>query len=76
MRKSIATSKTELAEILNKFDGLRTGLSRADARKALKFLEVLETALYVAGYKSAVRIVRKNAVRKGNKLKDQRRKAK
>lgn len=68
-RKSIATSKTELADILNKFDGLKIGLSRKEARKALGFLEVLETALYKAGYKSAVLIVRRNAVRKAKKLK-------
>jgi len=68
-RKSIASSKTELADILNEFDGLGTGLSRAGARKALKYLEVLEIALYVRGYKSAAMIVRRNAVRKGKLLK-------
>jgi hypothetical protein len=73
-RKILTTSRTGLADVLNKFDGLRTGLSRTEARKALKHLEVIETALFVAGYKSAVRIIRKNAVRKGTKLKSQRKK--
>lgn len=69
-RKSITTSKTGLADILNKMDGLRTGTTRAENRKMLKFLETLETALYVKGWKSACLIIRRNAVRKGKKIKN------
>jgi len=35
-KKAIAKNRTELANILNLLDGLRTGLSRAEARQALK----------------------------------------
>lgn len=68
-RKAVATSKSELADILNKMDGLKTGLSRADARKALKFLEVLETALILRGYRSAAMIIRRKAVKKAKAFK-------
>ena len=68
-RKAIATSKSELADVLNKMDGLRTGLSRADARKALKHMEVLETALILKGYRSAAMIIRRKAVKKAKAFK-------
>jgi hypothetical protein len=68
-RKAVAKNKTELAALLAKLDGERIGLSRADARLALKLMETLETALIVRGYKSACLIIRRNAKRKAEKMK-------
>jgi len=68
-RKALATSKSEYAEVLNKLDGIRMGLSRADYRKALKLMESLETALIMQGYKSAALIIRRKAKKNAAKLK-------
>lgn len=68
-RKRIATSKTKIADLLNVMDGLRTGLNRHEARKALKFLETLETALIIRNYASVILIIRRNARKKADKLK-------
>lgn len=67
-RKSVATSRTSYADILNKLDGLRAGISRSEFRKALKLMETLEAALIKRGYKSAVLIIRRNAKKKAAKL--------
>lgn len=68
-RKSVAKNKSELAALLAKLDGSGIGLSRADARKALKLMETLETALVARGYKSACLIIRRKAVKKAKALK-------
>lgn len=68
-RKSIAKNKSEYAALLAKLDGNYSGLSREEARKALRLMETLEIGLIIRGYKSACLIIRRNAKRKAAKLK-------
>ena len=68
-RKVIAKNRTELADVLNKIDGLYQGISRAEFRKALKIMEALETALIMRGYKSAALVIRRIARKKAITLK-------
>jgi len=67
-RKRIATSKSRLADIMNHLDGTRVGLTQKEARKALAFVEVLETVCVKKGYASLVLILRRNAKRKAKKI--------
>ena len=66
-RKRVTTSRTGLAALLAKLDGDYKGLSRAQARLACKYMEVLETTLITKGYASACLIIRRNARRKAGK---------
>lgn len=68
-RKQLVKNRSELADVLNKLDGLRHGLSQKQARTALKHVEILETALIAKGYKSAVMVLRRQAVKKAAALK-------
>lgn len=68
-RKAVAKNKSEYAALLAKLDGDYAGLSRAEARKALKLMETLETGLILRGYKSACLIIRRNAKKKAAKFK-------
>lgn len=69
MRKSIAKNRSELAEVLSRLDGVRVGLSREEARLALKFMETLETALIMRGWKSVCLVIRRRAKLKANRMK-------
>lgn len=69
-RKSAVKNKSELAALLAKLDGERIGLSREDARRALKLMETLEAALVARGWKSACLIIRRKAVKRAKKLKE------
>jgi uncharacterized protein Smg (DUF494 family) len=64
-KKVLAKNRTDLADLLNKLDGLRTGFSRKDIRGALKLLETLEIAVIKSGkYRSPSLMIRARARKK------------
>lgn len=69
MRKKLVSNRSELAVILSQLDGVRVGLSREEARLALRLMETLETALVVKGWRSACLVIRRRAKLKAEKLK-------
>jgi uncharacterized protein Smg (DUF494 family) len=64
-KKVLAKNRTDLADLLNKLDGLREGFSRKDIRGALKLLETLEIAVIKSGkYRSPSLMIRARAKKK------------
>lgn len=68
-RPVIARNRSRLAEIVNELDGKREGISRAEARKALKFVEAIETVAKIKGYKSVLMPIIRKANAKAKKFK-------
>jgi predicted RNA-binding protein associated with RNAse of E/G family len=68
-RKSVAKNATELADILNRLDGLRTGISRAEFRKAVKLINAVDIACRASGYRPVTAMMAKHNIKKANKVK-------
>jgi hypothetical protein len=68
-RKSILENRNEYASILTKVEGGKSQIKVGDMRQALKIMVRLETALIRAGYKSAMMVLRREAVAKAKALK-------
>ena len=63
-RKEIADSPMKLAALLTKMEGGTSEIKVADMRQAMKLMVDLDAALTVAGYKSALVMLRRKAAAK------------
>lgn len=68
-RKTIAKNRTELAKIVSELDGKRQGISRDEARTALKFAYYLEVVAKKVGAKSVLMPIIRRAKRKAAAMK-------
>lgn len=75
-RKTIAKNRTELAKIASELDGKGKGLSRADARLALKHAYYLELTAKITGAKSPLMTIIRKAKKDAIKYKAKMKKAK
>ena len=73
-RKQIAETPMELAAILTKLEGGKSQIKIGDMRQAMKMMITLETALQVAGYKSAMMLLRRKAVQQAKAIKEKKKK--
>jgi hypothetical protein len=64
-RKKVVDTTMQYAALMAKLEGGKVEIPMGQWRQAVSYMEKLETALYVAGYKSAVLMIRRNAVKKG-----------
>ena len=67
-RKQLIKNNTELADLLNKLDGLRTNITRAEFRKAIKLINSVDIACRVRGYKSVTAMMGRWNAKKAMKM--------
>lgn len=60
-RKCLAENPTKLAAIACKLEGGKSQIKMGDMNQAMKLIVAFETALTVAGYKSAIMMLKKKA---------------
>lgn len=68
-RKKVLTTRNQFASILTKLEGGKSQMKIGDARQALSLMVALEEALILKGYKSAMMVLRKEAVAKAKAFK-------
>ena len=59
----------QLAAILAKLEGGKSQIKIGDMRQAMKMMIALDSALHVAGYKSALIMLRRKAVQQAKAIK-------
>ena len=73
-RKQLVTSRAQYANLLTKLEGGKSNVKVGDMRETLRLVVGLEATLIVAGHKSALLILRKEAVEKAKQLLKRRKK--
>lgn len=76
-RKVLAKNKTEMADLLNKLDGLGTGINRKTNRQVLKNLMTVDIAATIqGGYRSPLVMLRAQSLVKAKVMIAKKKKAK
>lgn len=68
-RKTIARTRSELARIVSELDGKRQGISREEARTALRFAYYIEVVAKKVGAKSVLMPIIRRAKKKAEAMK-------
>jgi hypothetical protein len=66
-RKQLIRNRNHYAQVLTTLEGGKSSIKMGDMRQALRLVVEFEAELYRRGYKSALLILRREAVEKGKK---------
>lgn len=63
-RKELVRDRNHYASLIAKLEGGKSSIKIGDMRQAMKLIVILEAVLIKAGYKSALMVLRREAVQK------------
>lgn len=67
-RKKIVETPMQYAALLTKMEGGKSQIKVGDMRQALRLMRALETSLILSGYRSALLMIRREAVEQAKKI--------